>query len=97
MHSSASDLPTDRDIKRIRHQIGAWKRSIVWSDSSNSLLSRRLADDVATPSKRVRRQSIITDCEPIDIHAPPEATPLISTTASVQDYCDVPNSLSFIR
>jgi hypothetical protein len=81
----------------MRIQLSATKRPIVWADRSDEVLSQRITDEVVRPQGELRQKRIIVGHEPMDISQPPRAAHLISTTASVQDYVDVPNSLSFIR
>jgi hypothetical protein len=81
----------------MRAQVTASRKAVVWKDRSEDVLSQRIIDEVISPRDEVRGPRIITDYEPIDTHLPPRAARLISTTAGVQDYIDVPNSLSFIR
>jgi hypothetical protein len=95
--SPRARLPTQRDIDQMRDQINASRKTIVWSDRSDTILSKRMVDEVESPRETPPRKRIMLNMEPIDISKPPEAAPLISTTAGVLDLCDVPNSLSFIR
>jgi hypothetical protein len=81
----------------MRAEYSSWKRPVVWADRSDEVLSQQLTDEVVSPRPETHPRRIILGHEPIDINEPPKAARLISTTASVQDYFDVPNSLSFIR
>jgi hypothetical protein len=93
---SGNNLPTRRDIERMREQIEASKKSVIWTDRSDVVLSQRITDDLPLLCPEPPRKHIILDHQPIDITLPPHAAPLISTTALVQDYVDVPHSLSFM-
>jgi hypothetical protein len=95
--ANAAQIPSQKELEKIRDQINSSRRTVVWSNRSDIMLSERIKDDVTAPAEEIRPRRIIMDQEPIDIKSPPKASQLISTTALVQDFIGVPSSLSFIR
>jgi hypothetical protein len=91
-------LPNSRDIERLKQELNAKRpRPIQWRDTDPSFNQDLVSDHIANSRDEQRPRYIMAGPDPIDIYAPPQPTRLISTTASVQDYIGVPNSLSFIR
>jgi hypothetical protein len=91
-------LPNARDIERLRQEVKASRpRQIQWGNTDPSFNQDLVSDGIVNPKDRQRPKCIMADADPIDIHAPPQPAKLISTTALVQEYIGVPNSLSFIR
>jgi hypothetical protein len=80
----------------MREEIQASKKSVVWVAQSDLVLNQRITDDLTPSRPEPPRKRIILDHQPIDINLPPQGAPLISTKALVQEFIDVPNSLSFM-
>jgi hypothetical protein len=91
------ELPNSRDIERLKQELRAKRpRPVQWHDTHPSFNQDLVSDHIANSRDEQRPRNIMAGSDPIDIYAPPQAAKLISTTASVQDYIGVPNSLPFI-
>jgi hypothetical protein len=90
-------LPAAREIERIRGEINAGKRQIVWADTADSVFSEKLTADLGGQEEDARPRRVMIDAVPMDITAAPHAVKLISTTALVQDFIGLPYALGSIR
>lgn len=96
--SKQQTLITRSEIENLRKIVNSNRpKTIMWGDSAPMMNDRIKGDITSTPRNEEKRRTIIIDNDPIDINSPVPAARLISTTAFIQDYIGVPNSLSFIR
>ena len=94
---TVSKIPNSNEIKKMEMEIKASRpKSILWGESShsmNSIITKEITSE--TPAKQSK---VINDLhEKLDISVSIPPSKLISTTAYIQDYIGVPNSLAFIR
>jgi hypothetical protein len=90
-------LQGKRATERMRTEYSAWKLPAILDSRSEDAIGHRITNEMPSPRQGTRPSRIILDHEPINMNEKPKAARLISTTASVPDYFDVPNSLSFLR
>lgn len=92
-----SRLPTTNEIRILRKQVKSNQPKIVqWGNSVDQIpYYNNLKLDVE--HEDISSSNIIKDQQEIDISQPLQPVSLISNTASVMDYCGIPNSLTFIR
>ena len=92
-------VPSADDIQHLKKMVeSAKRRQIMWGESDMSTFNERVTSGALTSRPDPRRKTImVNDHDPVDIASPIKATPLISTTALVQDFIGVPNAVSYIR
>ena len=94
---SSSKIPNADEIKKMEKEIRASRpKSILWGESSHSInnsITKEITSE--TPPKQSK---VINDLhEKLDMNTSLAPSKLISTTAFVQDYIGLTNSLAFIR
>lgn len=96
--NTRSIVPKREEIESLKKEIRQTRpKSILWGDTTYSLVDQKLATDFKTTETIAKKKFIVDNTERMDINELPKATKLISTTAFIQDYIGYPNSLAFIR